>query len=293
MVLPADLLVARTRNTMTGIPPNRPQDTAPPRSDVDRTSSMDPHPAPGHSQPAKSTETPTATPDSASSLITQELLPLLQAFMDENRTAMNRYDSVIHKLIKENFEMHRKIAALEARLASLESRHGDTGEAPKPADACLQASEPTTASPSPSGPHLPAADDTAKTDVPADTRPSYAAAAAAAPNPSAPVTPDPNPIAHPAFGARPRRQNAYTNVYARLSIPAELPRPRHREFVRQALQAIGAGDGIAAVSPVGRSVVHLLVSNRYLARTTTALIKMDALLSSFDPLAPPPHVLSP
>ncbi|KAJ3085689.1 hypothetical protein HDU96_005301, partial [Phlyctochytrium bullatum] len=194
-------------------------------------------------------------------------------------------------LIKENYEMHRRIAALEARLTSLESRQGDTGEAPKPADACLQSPEPTTA---PSGPYLPAADpdDTAQNDASPDTRPSYAAAAAA-PNPSAPRTPAPNPIAHPAFGARPRRQNAYTHVYARLSIHAELPRPRHREFVRQALQATGAGDGIVGVSPVGRSVVHLLISDRSLARTTTALEKMDALLPSFDPLAPPPHVFSP
>ncbi|KAJ3089273.1 hypothetical protein HDU96_003822, partial [Phlyctochytrium bullatum] len=81
----------------------------------------------------------------------------------------------------------------------------------------------------------------------------------------------------------------FRNVFAKFTIPKDLPRNRHRTFARDVLRAIGITDGVALISFIGRSVIHLVVAESYHEHVTQALNRQESLLPDFDITSYPAH----
>ncbi|KAJ3093148.1 hypothetical protein HDU96_002510, partial [Phlyctochytrium bullatum] len=89
--------------------------------------------------------------------------------------------------------------------------------------------------------------------------------------------------------SRPAADARYVNIFARLSIPKELPRNRYLDVARNILNALGINDGVAFISFVGRSVMHLVVEEQVSDNIVRILSKDDAYLPNFDITGYPDH----
>ncbi|KAJ3093998.1 hypothetical protein HDU96_001889, partial [Phlyctochytrium bullatum] len=122
-------------------------------------------------------------------------------------------------------------------------------------------------------PSLPGKPDTPapSTEPPSNRTPTYAAAARKAVAGTALSQAELVRVAFQHRFDRTASSDRFRNVFAKFTIPKDLPRNRHRTFAREVLQAIGITDGIALISFIGRSVIHLVVAESYHEHVTQAL----------------------